>query len=99
MAYDLVETSDRSSIGLGMTGGFVDANDTSVNDYAWLTASAGWSFELTDDAAFNAGVNYSVNTDRNTLGFSSPIGPNGVEIFENDGTDLFWSGIGFSAGF
>ena len=99
VGYDLVETSDRSSIGLGVTGGFVDANDTSTDDYAWLTASAGWSFELTDDAAFNAGVNYSVNTDRNTLGFSSPIGPDGVEIFENDGTDLFWSGVGFSAGF
>ena len=99
VGYDLVELSDRSSIGLGLTGGFVDADDTSTDDYGWLTASAGWSFSLTDDAAFNAGVNYSVNTDEDTLGFSTSPGPGGSTVVYNDGTDLFWSGIGFSAGF
>ena len=92
-----IDTGERSSIGLGLTGGYVEADG--AGDYGWATASAGWSFALTDDASFNAGVNYSVNTDDNTLGFSVDRSRAIPVQIANDSDNLFWSGIGISAGF
>ena len=97
LGYDLA-TSERSSLGLGVTGGFVQASDGGL-DYEYVTASAGWSFSLTDDAALTAGVNYSLNSEDGTLGFSRGTDPTGTRFGFTDDDDLFWSGIGLSAGF
>ena len=96
IGYDLA-TSERSSLGLGVTGGLVDADGG--GDYEYVTASAGWSFALTDDAALTAGVNYSLNSEDDTLGFSRGTDPTGTRFGFTDDDDLFWSGIGLSAGF
>ena len=96
VGYDL-PTSDRSSLGLGLTAGFVQADGP--GDYEYGTVSAGWSFALTEDAALTAGVNYTLNSQDGTLGFSRGTLPNGSRFAFTDKDNLFWSGVGISAGF
>ena len=89
-------TSDRSSLDLGLTAGLVDADGG--GDYEYATVSAGWSFALTDDAALTAGANYSISSE-DSLGFSRGTLPTGERFAFTDKDNLFWWGLGLSAGF
>ena len=88
---------EKSSLDLGLTAGLVEVDGG--GDYEYATASAGWSFSLTDDAALTVGVNYTINSADDVLGFSGGSLPTGERFAFTDKDNLLWGGIGISTGF
>ena len=83
-----VGIGEKQGLDLGLTVGLVDGDGFS---YEWGQASAAVSHGFTDDVSVYAGVNYTLNSE-DTLNYSKILNgdPQG---------DLFWGGIGISAGF
>ena len=80
---------DKGSFGLGLTGGLVDGDGFS---YEYAQASLGYDYAVTDAASVSAGAHYTVNSDK-ALDFG--------ELARGGSGDaqLFWAGVGVSAGF
>ena len=83
-----VGIGEKQGLDLGLTVGHVDGDGFS---YEWGQASAALSHGFTDDVSVYAGVNYTLNSE-DALNYSRIL--NG----EPKG-DLFWAGMGISAGF
>ena len=87
---------ERSSLDIGVTAGLVDGDGFS---YEYATGSLGYAFGLTDDASLAIGVNYTINSEDDVLGFSGGSLPDGTRFAFTDRDDLFWGGIGISTSF
>ena len=83
-----VGVGEKQGLDLVLTVGLVDGDGFS---YEWGQATAALSHSFTDDVSAYVGVNYTLNSD-DALNFSRALNgdPQG---------DLFWAGMGISAGF
>ncbi len=91
-----VATSDKTSLDLGVTAGLVTADGG--GDYEYGLGSVSYSYAFSDDVSAYIGANYSLSSER-TLNFRSFATPDGTPFSATTDKDLFWTGIGFAAGF
>lgn len=87
-----ISVGPQTSIDLGVTGGVVSVDGN--GDYQYATASAAYALALSDNVSGYIGANYSLSSD-DTLRFK--IDGNGDAFTSDD--NLFWAGVGVSAGF
>ena len=87
-----VPLADKTSLDLGLTGGFVTADGGGDYQYGLATAAIGYGFS--DDVSGYIGANFSLSSE-DTLQFK--IDGNGDAFTSDD--NLFWVGVGVSAGF
>jgi len=76
--------ADKTSLNLGLTGGFVTSDNST--DYEWATASASLNYSVTNNSSLYVGANFSLNSE-DFLDF-----PTANDITPND--NLLWFGTG-----
>ena len=89
LGHSLGTGGSKGSFDLGLVAGLVDGDGFS---YEYGTVTAGLSYPVTDDASVSAGINYTLSSE-DSLDFDDL-----VRTLEGD-DDLFWAGVGISAGF
>jgi len=87
-----VDLADNTSLDLGLTAAFVEADGG--GSYQYGLASAGIGYAFTDDVSASIGANYSLSSE-DTLKFKVDGNGNGFTADDN----LLWFGVGFAAGF
>ena len=84
--------ADKTSVDLGITGGFVTADGG--GDYQYGSASASVGYGFSDNVSGYVGANYSLSSE-DTLRFK--IDGTGAAFTNTD--NLVWFGVGVAAGF
>ncbi|MGB6230673.1 MAG: TorF family putative porin [Litorimonas sp.] len=88
---------EKNSFDMGLTVGHVEADGG--GDYQWGHASVGISRPINEIASVALSANYVLNSEDNTLDVDTFVAPGGIEFAAATDDDLFWFGLGISAGF